>query len=192
MESAAVNAARLRLADGQKMLKRIDRERRELEIRAAVAKGLADYREHASQRARPALEDEASDFLSKMTGGMYSVVRLDESYLLKVADGNQLHSVRRFSGGEQDLAALCLRLALSRTLARQRGAEHGFIILDEVCGSQDSGRRELLLDQLGELARNEFHQIFVISHTDDVIEHCQKHIKVKRENGISTALGPTT
>jgi exonuclease SbcC len=192
MESAVVNAARLRLADGQKMLKRIDRETRELEIRAGVAKGLADYREHASRRARPALEEEASDFLSKMTGGLYSAVRLDESYLLKVADGSQLHPVRRFSGGEQDLAALCLRLALSRTLARQRGAEHGFIILDEVCGSQDSRRRELLLDQLGELARNEFHQIFVISHTDDVIEHCQKHIKVKRENGISAAEGPTT
>ena len=45
-----------------------------------------------------------------------------------------------FSGGEQDLAALCLRLALSRTLAGQRGVETGFIILDEVVGSQDHER----------------------------------------------------
>jgi len=47
------------------------------------------------------------------------------------------------------------------------------------------------MEQLGELARAEFQQIFVISHTDDVIEHCSLHITVSRENGISYAEGPT-
>lgn len=77
-------------------------------------------------------------------------------------------------------------------LARQRGAEHGFVILDEVFGSQDVERRRRLLEQLGKLVQDEFQQIFVISHTDDVIDHCRLHIKVKRENGISIAQGPTT
>ncbi len=129
--------------------------------------------------------------LKQVTGGIYPIIRLTEAYLLEVADGGQMHPLKRFSGGEQDLAALCLRLALSRTLARQRGAEHGFVILDEVFGSQDEGRRQQLLAQLGELGRNEFHQIFVISHTDDVIESCQMHIRVKRDgDGISVAEGP--
>jgi hypothetical protein len=43
----------------------------------------------------------------------------------------------RYSGGEQDLAGLCLRLALSRTIAEA-----------------------------------EFRQVFVVSHIDDVMEHC--------------------
>lgn len=192
VESQAVNAARARLEDGRKMLRLIDRERRELELSGAVAKALSDYREHASQRARPSLEQEASNMLKQVTAAAYPIIRLTESYLLEIADGGQFHTVKRFSGGEQDLAALCLRLALSRTLARQRGAEHGFVILDEVFGSQDVERRRLLLEQLGELANNEFQQIFVISHTDDVIEHCQLHIKVTRENGISSAEGPLT
>ena len=191
IESQAVNAARTRLADGRKILKRIDRERRELELRSAVAKALSDYREHASKRARPSLEKEASNMLKQVTGATYPIIRLTESYLLEIADGGEFHSIKRFSGGEQDLAALCLRLALSRTLARQRGVEHGFVILDEVFGSQDIDRRRLLMEQLGELAQTEFQQIFVISHTDDVIEHCSLHIKVTRENGISNAEGPT-
>ncbi|MEA2440131.1 MAG: repair protein SbcC/Rad50 [Thermoleophilaceae bacterium] len=193
IESAAVTAARARLEDGRKILRRVERERKEYELRAAVARALADYREHASQRARPELECQASHLLKQVTGSMYPVIRLTEGYLLEVADAGRFHPLKRFSGGEQDLAALCLRLALSLTLARQRGAEQGFVILDEVFGSQDSDRRRVLLQQLGDLAENaEFQQIFVISHTDDVREHCRLHIEVSRENGISVAGGPTT
>lgn len=192
MESQAVNAARTRLEDGRKMLLRVGRERRELEVQGAVAKALADYREHASQQARPALVRVASELLKQVSNGTYPLLRLTENYLLEVADGGRWHSIKRFSGGEQDLAALCLRLGLSRTLAGQRGAEQGFVILDEIFGSQDPERRQLLLQQLGELAEAEFQQMFVISHTDDVIEHCQMHIKVKRQNGVSVAEGPTT
>lgn len=192
MESAAVTAARAKLEDGRKLLRRIELERKEHAIQAAVAQALSDYREHASQRNRPAFEEEASNLLKRVTGGEYPVIRLTDSYLLEIADGGRFHPLKRFSGGEQDLAALCLRLALSRTLARQRGAEHGFVILDEVFGSQDSDRRGLLMQQLGELAEAEFQQIFVISHTDDVSEHCHLHIKVRRnEEGISVASGPS-
>ena len=191
LESHAVAAARARLEDGRKMLLRVDRERQEHAVQAAVAKALADYRDHASQRARPALEKEASNLLKQVTGGTYPIIRLTDSYLLEIADDRRFHPLKRFSGGEQDLAALCLRLALSRTLARQRGAEHGFVILDEVFGSQDTDRRRLLMQQLGELAEAEFQQVFVISHTDDIAEHCRLHVNVKRENEISVAEGPT-
>ena len=173
------------------MLRLVERERKEFELRAAVAKALADYREHASQRARPELEHQASHLLKQVTGSIYPIIRLTPSYLLEVADSGRFHPLKRFSGGEQDLTALCLRLALSLTLARQRGAEQGFVILDEVFGSQDAERRRLVLQQLGELAENsDFQQIFVISHTDDIREHCRLHVKVKRENGISVADGP--
>lgn len=191
IESHAVNAARARLEDGRKMLRMLTRERRDQEFHASVAKALGDYREHASKRARPSLEREASDMLKQVTG-QYPIIRLSDAYLPQIADGGEFHKIERFSGGEQDLAALCLRLALSRVLARQRGAEHGFVILDEVFGSQDVERRRRLLEQLGKLADAEFQQIFVISHTDDVIDHCRLHIKVTRKDGISVAEGPTT
>jgi exonuclease SbcC len=191
LDSQSVAEARRRLTDGQRALRLLARERAEHEHQRAVADALSAYREDASRRARPLLEEDASRLLATTTQSRYSVARLSDKYLLEVADGRELHPLHRFSGGEQDLAALCLRLALSRTLAGQRGVETGFIILDEVFGSQDHERRKLLLGQLRELADREFRQVFVISHTDDVIEHCPLRIDVAREAGeASVADGP--
>lgn len=184
-ESEAVAAARIRLKDAKELVTKIDEERRELELRAAVAAALEAYREEASRRARPMLETEASKLLRQITEATYPQIRLTEDYFLEIAEGRDFYLSKRFSGGEQDLAALCLRLALARTLAHQRGTEHSFVILDEVFGSQDVGRRKMLMEQLIELSRGEFEQIFVISHTEDIIEQCSLHIGVSRENGIS-------
>jgi len=189
-ESEAVAAARARLEDASKLAERIDEERGEFELRAALASALEDYREEASRRARPMLETEASKLLRQITEATYPRIRLTEDYFLEIAEGRDFYLSRRFSGGEQDLAALCLRLALARTLAHQRGTEHSFVILDEVFGSQDVGRRKMLMEQLIELSRGEFQQIFVISHTEDIVDQCSLHIGVSRENGISRASGP--
>jgi exonuclease SbcC len=186
-ESEAVAAARTRLKDAKELAKKIDEERRELELRAALAGALEAYREEASRRARPMVEAEASKLLRQITEAAYPRIRLTEGYFLEIAEGRDFYVSKRFSGGEQDLAALCLRLALARTLAHQRGTEHSFVILDEVFGSQDVGRRRMLMEQLLELSRGEFEQIFVISHTDDIIDQCSLHISVTRENGISRA-----
>jgi len=184
-ESEAVAAARSRLKDASKLKKRIDSERRELELRTTVAGALEEYRDEASRRSRPMVEAEASRLLRQITEAAYPRVRLTEDYFLEIAEGRDFYLSKRFSGGEQDLAALCLRLALARTLAEQRGTEQSFVILDEVFGSQDVGRRRMLMEQLIELSRGEFQQIFVISHTDDIVDQCSLHIAVSRENGIS-------
>ena len=84
--------------------------------------------------------------------------------------------LRRFSGGEQDLANLCLRLALSRTLAERQTADPRLIILDEVFGSQDVDRRQLLLEHLRELERV-FSQVFIVSHFDDVADACDVQVE---------------
>lgn len=190
-ESEAVAAARGRLQDAGRLAARIDEERQEFELRAALAGALEHYREEASRRARPMVENEASKLLRQITEATYPRIRLTEDYFLEIAEGRDFFHSKRFSGGEQDLAALCLRLALARTLAHQRGTEHSFVILDEVFGSQDVGRRKMLMEQLIELSQGEFEQIFVISHTDDIIDLCSLHITVTRENGISRASGVT-
>jgi exonuclease SbcC len=191
-ESEAVAAARARLEEAGKLAQRVDEVRREYELRGAIAAALEEYREEASRRARPMLEAEASKLLRQTTEATYPRIRLTEGYFLEIADGRHFYPSKRFSGGEQDLAALCLRLALARTLASQRGAENSFVILDEVFGSQDVGRRKLLMEQLLELSKGEFQQIFVISHTDDIVDLCSLNISVTREHGISQAAGPSS
>jgi len=190
-ESEAVAAANARLRDARRRRTELRQQRRELRVRSEVAEALSAYREDASRRARPTLEHETGLLLGQTTRQRYNAVQLTDSYQLEIVDGGQVHPLRRFSGGEQDLAALCLRLALSRTLARQRGAETGFVLLDEVFGSQDLDRRRALLEQLHAFADTEFRQVFVISHTHDVVEHCDLTIDVERDiNAVSTAAGP--
>jgi exonuclease SbcC len=190
-DSEAVAAANARLHDARKRIAELREERRELRVRSEVAEALSAYREDASRRARPTLEHETGLLLAQTTRQRYVAVQLTDSYQLEIVDGGQVHPLRRFSGGEQDLAGLCLRLALSRTLARQRGAETGFVLLDEVFGSQDLDRRRALLEQLHAFADSEFRQVFVISHTHDVVQHCDLTIDVARDDdGVSAATGP--
>ena len=191
LDSEALAAANARLHDARRQSAQLREQRAELRVRAEVADALGAFREEASRRARPTLEHETGLLLGQTTRQRYNSVHLTTSYQLEVVDGDQFHPLRRFSGGEQDLAGLCLRLALSRTLARQRGAETGFVMLDEVFGSQDVDRRRALLEQLHAIADSEFRQVFVVSHTDDVVEHCDLRIDVARnEDGVSAAAGP--
>jgi exonuclease SbcC len=190
-DSEAVAAARRRVDEAKRVTARLRDERREQRVRAEVADALGAYREAASRAARPTLEHETALLLGQTTRGRYGTVALTDDYHLEIADDGALRPLRRFSGGEQDLAGLCLRLALSRTLARQRGTETGFILLDEVLGSQDLDRRRALLEQLHAIADSEFRQVLVISHTDDVVQHCDLTIDVARgPDGLSTASGP--
>lgn len=191
LDSQALATANARLQDARQQTAQLREQRQELRARTEVAEALGAFREDASRRTRPTLEHETGLLLGQTTRQRYNSVKLTASYQLEVIDGQKTHPLRRFSGGEQDLAGLCLRLALSRTLARQRGAETGFVLLDEVFGSQDPDRRRALLDQLHAIADSEFRQVFVISHTDDVVQHCDLAIDVERnDNGVSVALGP--
>ena len=186
-DSAEVQAAREALKKrARKQGQRLKKERLELRYRGAAATILKDYNADAQRRAFPTVARETSELLASLTHGRYSDARLDESGALELFDEGAHHPLRRFSGGEQDLANLCLRIALSRALARQRGLEAGFIILDEVFGSQDLERRSALIEQLKEL-RRDFRQVFVVSHFDDVVDECDLQIEVTRTDGISTA-----
>jgi exonuclease SbcC len=185
-ESAEVQAARESLEQARKQGLRLKKERLELRYRVAAAEVLKEYGADAQRRAFPTVARETSELLAVLTRGRYSEARLDDTGALELHDDGAYHPLRRFSGGEQDLANLCLRIALSRAVSRQRGTEAGFIILDEVFGSQDLERREQLIEQLKEL-RNDFRQAFVVSHFDDVVEECDLQIDVERSGAISTA-----
>ena len=178
-EDEAVKRAREALERAQEVARQLRSQRREQRTRARLQELLEEYRSHASRRALPELEQETAALLAAITRGRYVDVRLSDGYALELHDGGEPHTLRRFSGGEQDVANLCLRLALSRALARQRGTEAGFVILDEVLGSQDPDRRAALMGELRELTR-EFRQVFVVSHFADIADSCDIHLQLSR------------
>ena len=60
----------------------------------------------------------------------------------------------------------------------------GFLALDEVFGSLDENRREELLNAL-HLISQEFHQIFIVSHNQDVQGAFPARIMISKINGFS-------
>jgi exonuclease SbcC len=146
---------------------------------------VADYRQYLISRIRPKLSEISGELLSELTSGKYTGVELDEEYNLYIFDGNAKYPLPRFSGGETDIANLCLRLAISQLIAESSAIETGFIILDEIFGSQDIHRKALILQALNNLSRR-FRQIILITHVEDIKDTVENIIEVaENEEGIS-------
>ena len=137
----------------------------------------AEFRKHLIASIRPRLAELSSTLFSDMTDGKYSLVDLDRDYNLQIMDYGQMFGINRYSGGEKDLANLCLRLAISLALTESAGLDRSFVILDEVFGSQDEGRRELIFHGLAKL-RERFPQIFLITHIDEIKDKVETLIQV--------------
>ena len=136
-----------------------------------------DFRKVMIAGIRPRLADLAGRLMTEMSGGKYSLVDLDPDYNLRIMDFGQYYGIDRFSGGEKDLASLCLRLAISLALTESAGLDRSFVILDEVFGSQDSGRRDLIMEALGGL-KARFPQMILITHLDELKHKVETLIEV--------------
>lgn len=150
---------------------------------------LEEFKKHMISRIRPALASVSSELLSSLTDARYSEIQLSDDYDISIRDAGSYHGIERFSGGESDLANLCLRLAISEVIAERHGTS-GFdmIVLDEIFGSQDSNRKRLLLSTLAALG-NRFKQIFLITHVEDVKELMGNVIQVaENPDGTSSAV----
>ena len=160
--------ARKNLVYEQKRARKIKRMEKEIEVLAKLKAVMAAFKDDLTSRIRPALGSRASALLRRMTGGRYPVVELDADYGITIESDGERFRTARFSGGEQDLASLCLRIAVSQELSDRAGSEGpSFIVLDEVFGSQDSERRDSILKALSAIS-DEFRQIILITHIEDV------------------------
>ncbi len=141
-----------------------------------------DFRKHTISRIRPRLAELSSQLIAEMSDGRYSLVELDEDYNLQVMDSGQYFGVDRFSGGEKDLASLCLRLAISLALTESAGIERSFVILDEVFGSQDTSRRELIFQSLANL-KERFPQVLLVTHLEELKNRVESLIELVPQPG---------
>jgi exonuclease SbcC len=146
-----------------------------------------NFRTHLISRIRPTLSSYASEFFERLTDGKYNELELDKDYELLIYDNGKSYEIERFSGGEEDLANLCLRLAISEIITERASGIFNFIILDEIFGSQDIFRRQNIMKALSSLS-TKFRQIFLITHIEDVKNDMENIILVtEKEDGISTA-----
>jgi DNA repair protein SbcC/Rad50 len=159
---------------------RVDELRSEARYVERVAMLLDGFRDHLVARVGPELSREAEALFRELTNHAYDDLRVDdESLSIQIADGDSYFDIGRFSGSEADLANLALRVAISTHLSRMAGADVGIMVLDEVLGSLDEERKDLMVQTLGRLSAR-FHQLFVITHAERVKDQFPAAIIVEK------------
>ena len=148
----------------------------------------SDFRVSLIGRIRPTLSRHAKTLFLDLCDNRYEDFELDEDYEILIQDQGEKFPLSRFSGGETDLANLCLRIAISLLISESSQVEFSFIILDEIFGSQDLLRKESILTALARL-KNRFRQMFLITHIDDIKDSVENLVYVtENEDGSSDLL----
>jgi DNA repair protein SbcC/Rad50 len=157
----------------------------ELALHQELDRALTDLRTELNATLRPDLSELASGFLRDLTNGRYTDLELDEEYGTTLLDDGDPKAV--ISGGEEDVANLALRLAISQMIAERAGQPLSLLILDEIFGSLDEDRRAAVVDLLRSLA-DRFPQVILITHIDSVREGFDRVVRV----GFDLATGVAT
>jgi DNA repair exonuclease SbcCD ATPase subunit len=159
---------------------RVDELRSDARYVERVALLLDGFRNHLVARIGPELSREAEALFRELTNHEYDDLKVDEEKLtIQIADGDSYFGIDRFSGSETDLANLALRVAISTQLSRLSGADVGMMVLDEVLASLDEERKDLMVQALGRLS-SRFHQLFVVTHAEQVKDQFPATIFVQK------------
>lgn len=178
-----LNAANSTLTNAQDEANRRAKLVTDVEYAEAASRLLTASATHMTNRIRPSLEGAVGSLLSVMSEGRYDTVKIDKDYNIKVKVDTGFRPLLEMSGGEQDLVALALRLGLSRIVSSTHGSSGpGFLVLDEVFGSQDVRRREMIVDALKSL-RGIFPQILLVSHVDGAEDQVDQLVRFELIEG---------
>jgi exonuclease SbcC len=153
----------------------VEKLRREVRLCDECDRMVTEFRKYVNASIRPRMAELASEYLTDLTDGRYTSVELSEDFTPTVVEDGEAKTV--ISGGEEDILNLCMRISLSHMLAERAGQHFSLLILDEVFGSLDEGRRGNVLALLEKL-RTRFEQIIIITHLDDVKDGVQHIIQV--------------
>lgn len=174
-----------KIEEQNKLIKRMKEEKKKLQHLKMLDEIMVSFRIHLISQIRPTLSLYASELFDQLTDGKYSEIEVDENYSLIVYDDGAPYNIERFSGGEEDLANLCIRLAISEVITERAGSVFNFIILDEIFGSQDNIRRQNIIKALNSFS-SKFRQIFLITHIEEIKNFMENTITVlEEESGIS-------
>jgi exonuclease SbcC len=173
--------ARAELLKNEAHLELLNKERR---LHEELDRAFSDLRTDLNQTLRPEISDLASRYIRELTDGRYSEIELDDQYNVTVLEDAIPKPV--ISGGEEDLANLVLRLAISEMIAERAGQAFSLLILDEVFGSLDESRRHNVVDLLRRL-QDRFEQVILITHIESVRDGLDRVVSVRydEESGVS-------
>ncbi|HEY0995576.1 MAG TPA: SbcC/MukB-like Walker B domain-containing protein, partial [Gemmatimonadaceae bacterium] len=176
--------AQRELAQAQARLDALNADRR---LHDELDRAFSDLRTDLNVQLRPEISEVASGFLTDLTDGRYTELELDDQYNVLVLEDGIPKPV--ISGGEEDLANLVLRLAISQMIAERANHSFSLLILDEVFGALDEARRHNVVDLLRRL-HDRFEQVILITHIESVREGLDRVVTVRydEESGAAVAV----
>ncbi|MCS7036113.1 MAG: SMC family ATPase [Saprospiraceae bacterium] len=144
-------------------------QRAEIELLEKLSALIGQFKGEILARVGPGISREASELFNRITRGRYESIRVNDDFDFSISDGGNYYPIERFSGGEVDLANLCLRIAITKAIFDLSGATQmaGFLAFDEVLGSQDEERRVEIMLAFNYL-KEQFRQIYIISHIESL------------------------
>jgi exonuclease SbcC len=161
----------------------------ETELLKKLDEHLANFKKEILEKVTPGISREASDLFSRITKGKYEGIKVDENFEFFIADGGLYYPIKRFSGGEIDLANFCLRIAVTKAIMELSGTEHRleFLAFDEIFGSQDEDRRLEMMLALNYL-QEQFRQIYIVSHIESLRDYFPHLLEVQHASEGSTVV----
>lgn len=174
-EQAVANARAARDEHGRRA-QRIEGSRRLLRRHEELDRALGQLRDDLNARVRPELSEIAGTFLVELTDGRYNEIVIGDDYDVLVLDDGQPKPV--LSGGEEDIANLVLRLAVSQMIADRAGQTLNLLIFDEIFGGLDDTRRDNVVRLLQRL-QDRFEQVILITHIESIRDGLDQVIRVQ-------------
>ncbi|HEX6573611.1 MAG TPA: SMC family ATPase [Gemmatimonadaceae bacterium] len=144
-----------------------------------------EMRAQLNAQLRPELSELATTFLRELVDSRTAELELDERYNVVVLEDGIGKPV--LSGGEEDLANLVLRLAVSQMIAERSGQTFSLLVLDEVFGQLDESRRFNVLELLRALG-DRFEQVILITHIESVRDGLDQVISVRYDPSLAASV----
>lgn len=159
------------------------------EIEAAID-AYTRVKENARQENVALIEYYSNEVFSEIYQNQaYDRIKIDEDYTVTlIRTDNTTVEPELASGGESALINMAIRAGVYRTIAEREGVSTlPPFILDEPTTFLDSGH----IDKLDSLIRTmrtwDVPQVFIVSHTERLIDTADTTIHITKENGVSNA-----
>jgi exonuclease SbcC len=188
-DMALARAALDRAVGARDDLVRIEQRLQALEaekkLHDELHRAYSDLRTDLNFAMRPELSELASGFLAELTDARYTELELDDRYRIVVLEEGVPKPV--ISGGEEDMANLVLRLAISQMIAERAGQAFSLLVLDEIFGSLDDTRRHHVVELLRGL-QDRFEQVILITHIEGVRDGLDQVLEVSYDENTGAAV----
>lgn len=184
--AADIAACEGELDKAERQSKDIAKLSEEVEVWSGVRAAIDSMRETLPQRITPTLSDEASRLLAIATGGAYSMLEIDDDYEPFIYTDEGRRPMSQMSGGEQDVASLCIRIAIAEAILESTGTPSQTLVLDEIFGALDDARKQEACDALRHLS-DVLPRILCITHVEEIKDMADWTFVVEKdENGNSS------